>query len=398
MKRVPVLVLVGGDPRPPGRSPEKGSPLSGRDLRGRPRQLAGRSAQDPPRVPRQDRYNVHGGQNLDSGDVTDSRFGSVEARGAMDSARLVVTPGLVEQVIKGEVARLEVTGMGKGLVLAVAAAAEEIPLSPAMTEKKPTALANAAADPVEAPPASEGFRLAYATTLGARDWVDSNGVPLYRLRGALKQDRANLNRLDQADAGDERDPIFNSASERRKWDSLELSLDPAMVGPLSRREVVKVIVLLPNEGDRALVTRPEAESLAGLETIKDLLASRQWKVEVLVTSSDPGVIDASRDFVRVVDLLLGRDHLDTVLAGGNLATRLFDKGVVEEVKPMLEEFESDFRAAASCDVDPASIVAVMGFHIEAHSLLGGRGSCLETPRRTHRIYRARAKAPRRGPT
>jgi hypothetical protein len=74
--------------------------------------------------------------------------------------------------------------------------------------------------------------------------------------------------------------------------------------------------------------------------------------------------------VRVVDLLLGRDHQDSVLARVNLATRLFEKGVVQEVKPMLEEIESDFRAAASRDVDSASIVEVMGFLIEAHSLLG----------------------------
>jgi hypothetical protein len=179
-----------------------------------------------------------------------------------------------------------------------------------------------------------------------------------------------VNRLGQADAGDERDPLFTSASERSRWDSVELLIDPALTGPLSRREAVKATVLLPSEGKRALVARSEAESLEGLETIEDLFASRQWKVETLVTSGDPGVIDASRDLVRLVDLLLGRDHEDAVLARVNLATRLLEKGGIEEVKPMLEEIESDFRAAASREVDPASIVTVMGFLIEAHELLG----------------------------
>lgn len=318
---------------------------------------------------RQDRFNVHGGHHLDPGDTPDPRFGTVEARGEIESARLVVKPGLEGQVIQGGVTRLEVTvtGKGKGLVLAVAVAPDE---ATTMTEKTPPDPATTAAEPGNAPPPPKGFRLAYTTTLGNRDWADSNGTPLSRLRDVLKQDRANVNRLGQADPGDERDPLFTSASERRRWDSMEMLLDPVLAGPLSRHEPVKVVVLLPDEGSRAFVARPEAESLVGLETSGDLLSSRQWKVEALVASGDPGAIDASRDLVRLMDLLSGRDHEDAVLARVNLATRLLEKGLVEEAKPMLEEIETDFRAAASREVDPASIIAVIGFLIEAHDLLG----------------------------
>lgn len=318
---------------------------------------------------RQDRFNVHGGHHLDPGDTTDPYFGSVEARGEIERARFVVAPGLEGRVIEGEGIRLEiiVSGKGKGLVLAVAEAPGE---APPMTGNAPPVPIAVAAGPADAPPPPQGFRLVYTTMLGSRDWVDSNASPLIRLRDVLKQDRANVNRLGQEDPGDERDPLFTSASERRRWDSMELRLDPFLAGPLSRHEEVKVTVLLPETGSRAFVARPEADSHDGLETIEDLLSSRRWKVEALVASGDPAAVEGSRDLVRLMDLLVGRDHEDAVLARVNLATRLLEKGLVEEVKPMLERIESDFRAAASREVDPASIVSVMGFLIEAHDLLG----------------------------
>lgn len=318
---------------------------------------------------RQDRFNVHGGHHLDPGDTTDPRFGSVEARGEMDGARLVVKPGLEGQVIQGGVTRLDVvvTGKGKGLVLAVTAAPDE---STPMVGKDPPPPAATVTGSVDAPQPPQGFRIVYTTTLGSRDWVDSNGANLVRLRDVLKQDRANVNRLGKGDPGDERDPLFTSASERRRWDTVDLLLDPILAGPLSRHELVKVTVLLPSEGERAFIALPEAESLDGLETIEDLLSSRRWKAEALVASGDPGAVDGLRDLVRLVDLLSGRDHEDAVLARVNLATRLLEKGLAEEVRPILEEIETDFRAAASREVDPSSIVAVMGFLIEAHDLLG----------------------------
>lgn len=327
---------------------------------------------------RQDRFNVHGGHHLDPGDTAEPRFGSVEARGRIDTARLVVPPGLEGRVMRGETSLLEitVTGQGRGLVLQVAeAGAAPVASTGTMKGTDPAPAGDVGrtepgADPAEAPPPPQGFRLAYTTTLGGADWIDSNAAPLSRLRDVLKQDRANVNRLGRVDPGDERDPIFNSAGERRRWDTVVLHLDPALAGPLSRREPVKVLVLLPSEGARAFVVRPDAASLEGIGPADDLLAGRQWKVEGLAASRDPGALDATRDLVGLLDLLRGRGDQDTVLARVALATRLLEKGNVGEATALLAEIETDFRAAAAREVDREAIVAVMGFLIEAYDLLG----------------------------
>lgn len=317
---------------------------------------------------RQDRYNVHGGHHRDPGDTLDTRFATVEARALMDGARLVATPGLEGKVLSGDINLLEVTVSGgdRSLLLRVAEpAASADPPPPPMPATK-----SSPGDPnLPLPEKKASYRVTYLTTLGPADWSDSNGKPLDRLREVLKQDRANVNRFGKADAGDERDSLFLSASERSRFDSAPLAIDPILAGPLSRRETVRVLVRLSEEG-KLFVTRPEPDPGVLLESEDGLFEAKEWKVNGIVSSGDPAAEAALREFADLSGLLRGRAHESTVLARVLLAKWLIERGPGEAAKGLLTEIEVDFRAAAGREVDPATVPAVMGFLVQAHRALG----------------------------
>lgn len=345
---------------------------------------------------RQDRFNVHGGHHVDPGDTKDARFTNAASRGLIDGARLVSAPGLEAAVISGGVTRLEVavSGTDKSLLLRVARVEDEEARPPAPSLQPE---AKMPAEPRPAPAtepsplaenAPQGFRIAYGTTLGPRDWVDSNGSPWTRLRDVLKQDRANVNRFGKADPGDERDMTFTSANERRLYDSAPLSLDPAVAGPLGRRETVRVVVLVASEGGRIHLGRPDADGKAEMLPEEELLGDRAWKANALVVSGDPGASTALRDLVQLTDLIRGRAHEEAALARVKLADFLLRTNQAGEVAPLLDEIERDFRAAAGHEVDRDAVVAVMGFLVRARSALGDAAAAtklldelLETPGR-----------------
>ncbi len=318
---------------------------------------------------RQDRYNFHGGHHVDPGDTADPRFGTVAARTLIDGARLVASPGLEAAVIAGRVTTLEVTvsGARKSLVLRVVPAD---PDGPPPAPPGPPVIPMPGGEPTrKAPEPPRGFRLAYTTSLGPLDWVDSNGAPWSRLRDVLKQDRANVNRFGRADPGDERDEVFNAASERTRFDRAPLRLDTAVAGPLSRRETVKVLVLLTEDGT-LLVSRPGDGAGASFAATEELLEERQWKVEGLAASRDPEAAAAARELVQMADLVHGREHEESALARVLLASLLLQADQAGEARPLLAEIERDFRAAAGREVSPDGIVATMGFLIRAHRTLG----------------------------
>ncbi|MCB1204479.1 MAG: CHAT domain-containing protein [Verrucomicrobiae bacterium] len=323
---------------------------------------------------RQDRYNVNGGHHRDPGDTPDSRFATVEARGLIDGARLVTAPGLEGKVLSGQITRLEVTvsGSDRSLLLRVAE------FSPGGTPPEPPpampATKGTPGDSLPPAPAEKvHFRVTWLTTLGPSDWMDSNGKALDRLREVLKQDRANVNRFGKADAGDERDPLFLSAAERSRFDTALLSIDPVLLDPLSRREAVKVLVRMTQEG-KLLVTRPEPDPGVLLEDEASLFEAKRWKVDGLVSSGDPGAEKGLRELIALSVLLHGRAHESSVLAKVLLAKWLIEGGRGEGAKGLLEEIEEDFRSAASHEVDPATIPAVMGFLVEAQRVLGNPGA------------------------
>jgi CHAT domain-containing protein/tetratricopeptide (TPR) repeat protein len=353
---------------------------------------------------RQDRFNVHGGHHLDPGDTKDTRFTTAANRALIDNARLVSAPGLEPAVISGQITRLEVavSGTDKSLLLRVtrvkdgaeATVATAKP-EPAMPVPSQPAVATEPSPMAENAP--QGFRVAYATTLGTRDWVDSNGSPWTRLRDVLKQDRANVNRFGKADPGDQREMFFTSAGERRLYDSAPLSLDPVIAGPLARRETVKVVVLIASEGGRIHVGRPDADAKSEMLPEEELLGDRAWKTNALVVSGDPGAATALRDLVQLTDLIHGREHQEAALARVNLAGFLLQSNAAAEAGPLLDEIERDFRAAAGREVDPDAIVTVMGFLVRARSALGDDAAAktlldelLETPGRW-RLDEARRK-------
>jgi CHAT domain-containing protein/tetratricopeptide (TPR) repeat protein len=352
---------------------------------------------------RQDRFNVHGGHHLDPGDTKDTRFATPANRAMIDNGRLVSAPGLEAAVVSGRVTLLDVvvSGTEKSLLLRVTGVGDEgMPPAPVLqpqpaipASSRPT-LATGLSPTTEPSPmaesAPEGFRVAYATTLGPRDWVDSNGAPWTRLRDVLKQDRANVNRLGKADPGDEREIWFTSAAERVIFDSVPLSLDPMIAGPLARRETVKVTVLVASEGDRMRVGRPDADERSEMLPEEELLEDRAWKTEALAVSGDPGASAGLRDLIRMTDLIHGHGHEKAVLARVKLAGFLLQSDAAAEAGPLLGEIERDFRAAAGREVGPDSIVAVMGFLVQARRLLREDAAAkrlldelLESPGRWH---------------
>lgn len=353
---------------------------------------------------RQDRFNVHGGTHLDPGDTKDARFTTPAARALIDGARLVSAPGLEAAVIDGRITRLEVTvsGTDKSLLLRVTRVPEE-GAAPAPSSKPGPAMPAATQTVTEAMPSPmaenppQGFRVAYVTTLGPNDWIDSNGAPWTRLRDVLKQDRANVNRFGKADPGDQREMFFTSAGERRLYDTAPLSIDPVLAGPLGRRETVKVIVLIASEGDRIHVGRPDGKVGAEMLEEADLLGDRTWKADALVLSGDPGAGTALRDLVQLADLIHGRSTEEAALARVKLAAFLLQSNQAAELPALLDEIDRDFRVAATREVEPDAIVEVMGFLVKARTALGDGAASkglldelLETPGRW-RLDEARRK-------
>lgn len=316
---------------------------------------------------RQDRFNVHGGHHIDPGDTVDSRFGTVEARGRIDGARLVTSPGLEGDVVEGRVSRLEVvvSGADRSLLLRVA---------PAPAEDKPGVMTKS--DPPTPPagtkpatPAAAEFEFAYTTTLGERDLVDTNGSPLWRLRDILAQDRSNVHLLGKADPGDEVDSRFASARARRGFASGELHLDPSLVPSLLERRQTPVKVYVGPKG-RFRVTAPAAGLEAAAKTIESLVEERHWTVNAMGASGAAGTEAAMRDLVRLSDLAHGRGHETSVLHRAGLANLLMEVEQVEKVAPLLAEIEEGFREAAAQGVSEDAVFAVMAFLVQGFVATG----------------------------
>lgn len=316
---------------------------------------------------RQDRFNVHSERHVDPGDTLDPMFGSVEARGLIDGARLVMPEGLEASVISGRVNRLEVevSGSGKNLEMRLAVAKETPESGSQVTTMKGKDLPATEGGPA----GSAGVQVTYLTTLGPRDFVNSNGVDFSRLRDFLIQDRSNVNMLGRRDPGDEKDMMFITARQRRVFETATLLVDPALANPLLSRQPVAISVSLTGD-HRLLVTRPGAPPDLPLRSLEEMVQDRNRTVAAIVRAGDGGAEVALRELVALAELAHGRQHEKPLIFRVTLAQLLLRQDRVSEVIPMLALIEEDFRAAAHRGVEALAIFPVMGFLAEAYTAAG----------------------------
>jgi CHAT domain-containing protein/tetratricopeptide (TPR) repeat protein len=328
---------------------------------------------------RQDRFNVHSNRHVDPGDSFDPLFHSAEARGLIDRARFVVPEGLEGDLIADRVTRLDVAVVAAGNILEIhVSKAGGMPSELAMPGigVAPSAPMREAAPegtaPGEGPVEQGGVLVSYATTLGERDYFDSNGERLVRFRDFLLRDRVNVNMLGNADPGDEKDFFFLNARQRRIFDSGGLMVDPELLRALLSRETLRVRVTVTEE-KAIVVTRPDFEEGNRLRNLEDIVHERGGIARAMIAAGDDGAVVAARELIELGDLTFGRHHGDSIALRVNLASFLIEKNRKDEMRSMLPGIEADFRLGAQQGLDGAVVSLVLGFLPRAHVVAGDLG-------------------------
>lgn len=100
------------------------------------------------------------------------------------------------------------------------------------------------------PAAAQDVVASYAAYIGDRDLVNSNGERLTTPAQVLRQDRANYHRFGIAQAGDEWDPVFDSAENREALEAMVNagSIDPAAAQVLTVGGAMVIVQIFGSGG------------------------------------------------------------------------------------------------------------------------------------------------------